>query len=115
MVGEWAMARTWITQMRKGVVELAVLAALSRGEAYGYEIIKRLEPLEGLSLTPSTVYPLLARLTAAGHLVVREVPSPRGPARRYYRLTAEGRQRLGAMLLQFRHLARAIDGLVEGA
>jgi len=108
------MARSWITQMRKGVVELAVLAALGRGEAYGYEILKRLEPIEGLALTPSTVYPLLSRLTAAGHLVVREVPSPRGPARRYYRLTADGRQRLAEMLVQFRHLGRAIDGLVEG-
>lgn len=108
------MQRSWISQMRKGLVELAVLAALAPGEAYGYEIIKRLERIEGLSFTASTVYPLLARSTAAGHLRVRTAPSGKGPPRRYYRLTDAGRQRLREMLFEFRHLAQAIESLVEG-
>ena len=52
----------WESQLRKGVVELAVLAAIGRGETYGYRIVSDLQRLDGLELTESTVYPVLARL-----------------------------------------------------
>ena len=52
----------WETQLRKGLVELAVLATMVGGEAYGYGIVERLRGLEGLEFTESTVYPVLARL-----------------------------------------------------
>lgn len=52
----------WETQLRKGVVELAILAAIGRGETYGYRIVEQLKGLEGLELTESTVYPVLTRL-----------------------------------------------------
>ncbi len=56
----------WESQLRKGVVELAVLAAIGHGETYGYRIVSDLQRLAGLQLTESTVYPVLARLRARG-------------------------------------------------
>ena len=54
----------WETQLRKGLAELAVLAAIGRGETYGYRIVEQLQKLEGLELTESTVYPVLTRSPA---------------------------------------------------
>ena len=80
----------WETQFRKGLVELAVLATIARGETYGYRIVEQLGGLEGLELTESTVYPVLTRLARDGFLAIRTEPSPAGPPRRYYRLTTDG-------------------------
>ena len=49
----------WETQLRKGVVELAVLASIGRGETYGYRIVESSRSSKGLELTESTVYPVL--------------------------------------------------------
>ena len=90
--------REWIAQLRKGLVELCVLAALRRGEAYGYQILQQLGEQGGaLAIGESTVYPVLALLTADGLVRVRAAASPSGPPRRYYRLTAAGQARLAEM------------------
>ena len=102
----------WETQLRKGVVELAVLAWVVRGETYGYEVVEQLRQLDGLALTESTVYPVLTRLARDGCLAVRMVPSPTGPPRRYYRLTPAGRDRLDAMARAWRVLAVSINSLL---
>ncbi len=52
----------WETQLRKGLVDLAVLATIARGETYGYRIVEQLGVLDGLAFTESTVYPVLTRL-----------------------------------------------------
>ena len=106
--------RTWVSQVRKGLVELCVLGALDGGEAYGYEILQRLARADNLAITESTVYPILARLAKQGVLAVRVAPSPSGPPRRYYRLTDTGRARLGEMHRYWRHLIAAVDGLLSG-
>ena len=82
--------RAWVAQLRKGLVELLVLAALRQEELYGYQLLQRLAMLEGLALTESTLYPVLARLSADELVAVRQQPSPSGPPRRYYRLTRAG-------------------------
>jgi PadR family transcriptional regulator PadR len=105
----------WETQLRKGVVELAVLAAIARGETYGYRIIEHLGGLEGLELTESTVYPVLTRLARDGALAIRTEPSPAGPSRRYYRLTAEGRRRFEGMAESWGKVSRSVSALIEGA
>ena len=70
----------WSTQLRKGLAELCVLAAVERlGEAYGYQLVQFLTDHDGLALTESTVYPLLARLAREGQLSVNSQPSPTGP------------------------------------
>jgi len=104
----------WVAQLRKGTVELAVLAALAQGEAYGYELLQRINAGPGLSLTESTVYPLLARLTKEGVLKVRAAPSPAGPPRRYYRITAVGKTRLREMASHWNEINQAVEGLLNG-
>jgi PadR family transcriptional regulator PadR len=103
--------RTWISQLRKGLVEFLVLAALKQQEAYGYQLLQRLAALNGLTLTESTLYPVLARLSEEKYLAVRQEPSPSGPPRRYYRLTASGRQRLQEMLTHWRQIVASIEDL----
>jgi PadR family transcriptional regulator, regulatory protein PadR len=105
----------WETQLRKGVVELAVLASIARGESYGYQIVEQLRSLEGLALTESTVYPVLTRLARDGALDVRTEASPAGPTRRYYRLTNDGQARLDRMAQSWRTVSHSLTQLLEGA
>ncbi|MCV2396194.1 PadR family transcriptional regulator [Actinotalea sp. M2MS4P-6] len=81
-------------QLRKGVLELAILAVLGREECYSIEIIERLDAFPALTATPGTVYPLLARLDKAGLVATRWVEAGGGPPRKYYRLTRDGRASL---------------------
>src|SRR4051794_20596556 len=105
----------WETQFRKGLVELAVLASIARGETYGYRIVEGLRRLVGLELTESTVYPVLTRLARDGSLAVRTEASPAGPARRYYRLTPEGQRRLRQMAESWKTVSHSLAALLEGA
>ena len=104
----------WETQLRKGVVELAVLAAVARGETYGYRVVEQLGGLSGLELTESTVYPALTRMAREGLLSVRTEPSPSGPSRRYYRLTDRGRGHLRRMSERWKQMAASLSGFLEG-
>lgn len=103
--------KSWVAQLRKGLVELCVMAALRRGEAYGYEILQRLGRSQSLAIGESTVYPILARLAQEGMVKVRVEPSPAGPPRRYYRLTPAGEKRLDEMAGYWRQINSAVDGL----
>ncbi|QDU38731.1 lineage-specific thermal regulator protein [Maioricimonas rarisocia] len=107
--------KSWVTQLRKGVVELVVLAALEQGEAYGYELLQRINGIDGLGMTESTVYPLLARLTREKALTVRAVPSSSGPPRRYYRLTSTGKHRLREMTAHWKDVEVGVNQLLDGA
>ena len=105
--------RTWVSQLRKGLVELLVLAALKRQELYGYQLLQKLAALDGLALTESTLYPVLARLAADRLVAVRQIPSPAGPPRRYDRLTPAGAKRLEEMLAHWRQVNASIDALAN--
>ena len=89
--------RTWITQLRKGLLEYCVLSAISTGETYGYELVQRLKGIEQLAITESTVYPILSRLKQEGYVKARDAPSSAGPPRRYFSLTSIGQHRIGEM------------------
>lgn len=101
----------WISQMRKGLAELSVLAFLKEREAYGYEILRDLRDFPGLSFKESTLYPVLARLTKNKLLSVRTAPSESGPPRRYYKLTPKGRSQLQKMIVFWRSLRDDIETL----
>lgn len=87
----------WITQLRKGMLEYLTLNILNQGESYGYEIMQQLNTFDGMDVSESTVYPILARLNKDGLTRVRKAPSPGGPPRRYYSLTPRGRARVAQM------------------
>ncbi len=86
-------AEKWEVQLRKGSLELAILAALWEGRLYGLEILRHLESNSDLIVVEGTVYPLLNRLRTLGLVESEWVESDFGHPRKYYRLTAAGRQR----------------------
>lgn len=104
----------WSTQLRKGLAELCVLAAVRRlQEAYGYQLVQFLAKHPGLEFTESTVYPLLARLAREGYLTATAKPSPSGPPRRYYRMTASGQQALTMMLDHLAQVDLSIHTIID--
>jgi PadR family transcriptional regulator PadR len=106
--------QAWITQFRKGLVELCVMAALRDEEAYGYQIVEKLGQIPGLEVTESTVYPVLARLARDRCVTVRTSPSPSGPPRRYYRLSDPGRRRLMEMVGHWQAIQNSVTQLIQG-
>ncbi|MEI8353458.1 MAG: PadR family transcriptional regulator [Lentisphaerota bacterium] len=105
------MIEGWITQLRKGLLEYCVLLVLRRGESYGYEIVQALKRMDDLSVSESTVYPILGRLRNENLLKVRDVPSPSGPPRRYFALTPRGKIRLAEMNAYWPVLTETVERL----
>lgn len=101
----------WTTQVRKGVIELCVLNALSGGRLYGYDIVRRLRELDGMFISEGTVYPLLNRLKRESLVQASLEESPEGPARKYYALTEKGRRQLALMNDYWRRLGEGIAQL----
>ena len=78
-------------QLKRGLLDVCVLAAIKDGESYGYKIIKDLKSC--IALSESTLYTILKRLEAACMLTVHTVEHG-GRLRKYYRITGEGLQRI---------------------
>jgi PadR family transcriptional regulator PadR len=76
-------------QLKKGALELCVLALLHQHDGYAYEIAARLS--EAIGMGEGTIYPLMRRLQADGLVETYLVESPAGPSRKYYRLTETGK------------------------
>jgi PadR family transcriptional regulator PadR len=100
-------------QLLKGVLELAVLAVIARGETYGYEILSTLEEAGFDGIGDASVYGTLRRLEQAGHLTSRLVASDSGPARKYYAVTTSGTEQLGAGTDAWGRMSNALEGLVK--
>ena len=100
-------------QLLKGVLELAVLAVISKGETYGYEILSTLEGAGFDGVGDASVYGTLRRLEQAGHVTSRLAASDSGPARKYYAVTADGEEQLRAGTDSWRRINDALEGLVK--
>ena len=81
-----------ITQLRKGILELAVMGVLYHQRHYGYSLVRVLSESGSISLKEGTVYPILARLDRDGLVRSKWMESDQGPPRKYYTLTSTGRQ-----------------------
>ena len=79
------------TQLKRGLLDVCVLAAIKNEDSYGYKIIKDMKPY--IELSESTLYTILKRLEAARLLTVRSAEHD-GRLRKYYRITAAGTQRI---------------------
>ena len=104
----------WASQLRKGLVELAVLALLAEHPRYGSQLVDDLAAHPPLAATAGTLYPLLARLAASGLVATTWQESPVGPPRKYYALTDAGRQRLRAMAATFGSISQSMNTLLGG-
>ena len=78
-------------QLKRGLLDVCVLAAIKNEDSYGYKIIKDMNPY--IALSESTLYTILKRLEAAHMLTVRTVEHG-GRLRKYYRITEEGLNRI---------------------
>ena len=78
-------------QLKRGLLEVCVLAAIKDEESYGYQIVKDVKPY--IAISESTLYPILRRLEEAGMLTVRSVEH-NGRLRKYYRITDVGLSRI---------------------
>ncbi|TDB72303.1 PadR family transcriptional regulator [Micromonospora sp. KC723] len=78
------------------MLSLLLLHLLAERESYGYEVVQRLQEAGFTDVLEGSVYPALTRLERDGRVTTRLVPSPSGPARKYYRLTPAGWQALRA-------------------
>ena len=74
-------------QLKRGFLDVCVLASINRQDSYGYQIVKDVP--SSLHLTESTLYPLLKRLESAGLLTVYAIEH-NGRLRKYYRITPAG-------------------------
>ena len=78
-------------QLKRGLLDVCVLAAIKNEDSYGYKIIKDMKPYT--ELTESTLYTILKRLENAGMLTVR-TEEHNGRLRKYYHITKSGRERI---------------------
>ena len=105
-------------EMAAGTSSLVLLSVLGRASEpmYGYQIAKLLEAgfHDSGMMKQGALYPVLRSMESAGLLESEVEPSVSGPPRRYYQLTAAGRQRLTDMLEHWRLVGTAVNHLVKG-
>jgi len=103
----------WEVQLRKGCLELAILASLWSGRLYGLELLRILENESDLVISAGTVYPLLSRLRSEDLVDAEWVEADLGHPRKYYRLTPAGRRRAVAMARIWSRFSAKLDGLLR--
>jgi PadR family transcriptional regulator, regulatory protein PadR len=101
-------AGEWSSQIRRGTLELCVLALIASKPRYGYDLVTALERWEPLATTEGTLYPLLRRLQREDKVEASWQESAAGPPRKYYRLTPYGRDLLERMTADWAELSEAV-------
>ena len=98
-------------QMKRGFLEICVLAALAREDSYGYKIIKDMSGY--VTVTESTLYPILRRLESAGSLSVYSVEH-KGRLRKIYHITPAGRKQLEDFVADWGEIAAMYEFIKGG-
>ena len=97
-------------QMKKGMVEVCILSLLTRGDSYGYQLIKDVGSI--MEVSESTLYPVLRRLEAARCLTVYSVEH-NSRLRKYYAITDAGRQRIAEFMQEWADVKKVYDFIAE--
>ena len=103
----------WEAQMRKGCLEMAVLASLWHGRLYGLEILRVLERDSHLMLSEGTIYPILNRLRVEGLVQSQWVEAEAGHPRKDYELMQNGRDRATHMAETWTKFSAGLGFLIE--
>ena len=98
-------------QMKRGLLDTCVLASLKNGESYGYQIVKDLSPC--VSISESTLYPILRRLGAAGHVSVRSTEH-NGRLRKYYKITNLGLNKIEGFIKEWKEIHQIYKYITQG-
>ncbi|MBN1270640.1 MAG: PadR family transcriptional regulator [Candidatus Aminicenantes bacterium] len=103
----------WETQVRKGALDYIILLCLHKREQYGYEMIKTIKNVAGLSISEGTIYPLLNRLKKDAVIDSRWVEMDTGIPRKYYRITEKGLKILKEMKISWKKFNDSLGLLSE--
>lgn len=90
-------------QLKRGLLDVCVLAAIKNNDSYGYQIIKDVKPY--LTISESTLYPILRRLEMAELLTVRSVEH-NGRLRKYYHISPAGLKRIADFKDEWKEIMR---------
>lgn len=100
-------------QLKKGALELCVLALLSQHDSYAYEIASQLS--DSIGMGEGTIYPLMRRLQADGLVETYLEESPSGPPRKYYKLSEAGRRSFTSQQAAWASFSGAVNHILGGA
>lgn len=98
-------------QLKRGLLEICVLAVLQQEDSYGYKIIKDVSPC--IEISESTLYPILKRLESGNCLTVFSVEH-NSRLRKYYRITPVGRQRILEFLEEWKDVMEIYEFIKGG-
>lgn len=98
-------------QLKRGLLDLCVLAAIKDGESYGYRIIEEMKPF--VLISESTLYPILRRLEEADCLTVQS-EEHNGRLRKYYGITPSGRAKLAAFSEEWKEIEAIHQFITRG-
>lgn len=98
-------------QLKRGLLDVCVLAAIKNEDSYGYKIIKDMKPY--LELSESTLYTILKRLEAASMLTVRTAEHD-GRLRKYYHITAAGNRRIEEFKTEWKEVISIYQFVTKG-
>ena len=98
-------------QLKRGLLDACVLAAIKNDDSYGYQIIKDMKPY--LELSESTLYTILKRLETAEMLTVRS-QEHEGRLRKYYHITPKGLRRIEEFKDEWKEMMSIYSFIVEG-
>jgi PadR family transcriptional regulator PadR len=101
------------TQLLKGVLDVAVLAAIQDEDGYGYDVVRRLRSAGLDDVGDASVYGTLRRLYTAGALTSYVVPSDGGPHRKYYGINPQGRAMLERQRESWSEFATTMNTLLD--
>jgi PadR family transcriptional regulator PadR len=107
------LSEPWEAQLRKGSLEMAILASLWKGKHYGLEILHALDGRSSLALAEGTLYLILSRLKNDGAVECKWVDAGTGHPRKYYWLTEVGRERFRAMAQFWIQFSADLNVLLE--
>lgn len=97
-------------QLKRGYIEICVLASMLKEETYGYKLIKDIEPI--MDISESTLYPILKRLEASGCVSVRSAEY-NSRLRKYYAITNQGRERIKEFLSDWHDIEKVYNYIKE--
>ena len=99
-------------QLKKGTLELCVLSLLTKADMYGYELVEAIST--GIQISEGSIYPLLKRIKDEGYVTTYLQESQEGPPRKYYSITALGRESLESLESQWRELVKGVNKIIGG-
>ena len=100
------------TQFNKGVIEMCVLALVSKRDYYGYELVETIS--KRIEISEGTIYPILRRLTNDKYFETYLKESTEGPPRKYYKMTIIGRKETEKLLNSWGQFTEDVNYIIKG-